>query len=98
MISPTVIRKLQLILEEIVLQSIVPHLDGLASGYPIRAVIEYSEASESSSFTLRYGGDGFDPMQSGDPLTVMLVRGIASKTLHAFDKENCLSIEIGQGR
>ena len=93
-LTPMEMRDLQLIFEEMIMQSIVPHLDGLGTGFPVHAVIEHSEATGKTSFSVRYGGDAYDPFRDGDPLSARLVRGIASGCEHAFGETNALEIAL----
>ena len=92
LLSSVTVRNLQLALEEMVLQTIVPHLDRRGTGYPIEIVIEYAEAEETVSLSLRYGGDPFDPTAREDNLSAMLIKGVASDVSYSYDGENSLFI------
>ena len=94
MLAPAAARKLQLVFEEMIMQGIIPHLDRLGDGYPVRSVIEYSEADGTAALSVRYGGDRFDPLTDGDNLSAGLVKGIALETKHSFDEDNCLVIRV----
>ena len=94
LLSPVIIRNLQLAFEEMILQTILPHLDSQGAGYPVEAVIEYSEADESISMSLRYGGDSFDPTADAENLSAILIRGITAEMKYTYDYENKLFIRF----
>ena len=97
LLSPIAIRNLELFFEETIIQNIVPHLDNLGTGYPIRSVIEYSEADGKIVHTINYGGDCFNPLRDGDALSARLVKGIASLAKHTYDEDNCLELTVLTG-
>ena len=94
MLSPVVIRNLQLFFEETITQNIVPHLNSQGNGYPIRCVIEYSEADGTTTLSIEYGGDSYNPIMDGNPLSARLVEGFASQVKHTFDPSNRLVLTI----
>ena len=93
-LAPVMIRNMELVFEEIIMQNVIPHLDEMKTGYPIESVIEYSEADGKLSFTVRYGGDRFDPLQDAESLSARVVTGIASKTGFSYTDGNSLVIEL----
>ena len=94
MLPPVAIRNLQLFFEETITQNIVPHLNSQGNGYPIRCVIEHSEADGTTTLSIDYGGDSYNPMLDGNPLSVRLVEGIASHVKHTCDPSNRLVLTI----
>ena len=96
MLAPVTLRKLQLVFEEMIMQDVIPHLDQAGAGYPVRAVVEYSEAERTATISIRYGGDRFDPFTDGDELSARLVRGIAAKTEYAYDAENSMVVVLAE--
>ena len=93
-LSPVAIRNLQLLFEETITQNIVPHLDSQRDGYPIHCVIEHSEADWTTTLSIDYGGDSYNPIRDGDPLSARLIEGVASQTEHTFDPSNRLVLTI----
>lgn len=92
MLSPVTVRNLQLAIEEMILQTIVPHLESLGSGYSIQAVIEYAEADETVSLSVQYGGDAFDPTGDEENLSARLIKGVTKEIKYSYDSENSLLI------
>lgn len=89
LLPPVTIRNLQLFFEEMIMQNIVPHLDSLGEGWPIRSVFEYSKAEGKIVLSIYYGGGCFNPLRDGDALSARLVRGIASLEKHSYDENSC---------
>ena len=94
MLPPVAIRVSQLIFEETIMQNIVPHLNSQGNGYPIRCVIEHSETDGTTTLSIDYGADRFNPMTDGNPLSAKLVEGITSQINHTFDPSNHLVLKI----
>ena len=65
MLPPVATRNLQLFFEEMIMQNIVPHINSQKNGYPIRCVIEHSEANWTTTFSIDYGGDSYNPILDG---------------------------------
>ena len=49
----------------------------------IRAVVEYAETTENAVWTFCYGGPCLDAIQSGDELTLSVLRGMTDKMEYA---------------
>ena len=94
MISPMKTRHIQLVFEEMVLQSILPYLDRQDNGFPIKAVIEHSEVDGKLSISIEYGGGRFDPLSDAQNLSVKMVKGIATHVKYQYENGNCLEIEV----
>ena len=63
----------------------------------IRAVIEYSEADEKATMTLKYNGPAYDVTRQGDPLSLSVLKGIASGMQYgaaAGEYENQVTMEF----
>ena len=67
--------RIQLAFEETVQQLLIPTLEDPR----IRVVTEYSEAEEKAVMILRYNGPERDVTQTGDELSVTMLKGISSK-------------------
>ena len=94
MLPPVAIRNLQLLFEETVMQNIVPHINSQENGYPIRCVIEHSEADKTTTCVIDYGGDSYNPVVDGDLLSARLVEGITSQVKHTCDSSNRLVLTL----
>ena len=92
MLSPVTVRNLQLALEKMIVQTILPHLDEEGAGYPLEAVIEYAEAEKTVSLSVHYGGEPFDPTAGEDNLSARLIRGVASEVKYGYGEDNVLFI------
>ena len=93
-LPPVAIRILQLLFEETVMQSIIPHINSQENGYPIRCIIEHSETYGTTSLSIDYGGDSYNPILEGNPLSAKLVEGITSQVEYTFDPSNRLVMTI----
>ena len=94
MLPPVKTRHVQLIFEELVLQSIVPRLDRRGDGYPVEAVVEYSEADGKLSMSVKYGGGPFNPLSDALSLPAKVVTGIAAHAEYRYADGNGLRIEV----
>ena len=81
---------LQLIFEEMVVQTIIPHLS--SDAYPIRVMIDHSDTDGSLEMRTVYSGEAYNPFIDQDNLSVQIVRSIASKTDHCYDGINQVAI------
>lgn len=96
MLSPVTTRHLQLLFEELIMQGVIPHLERSNNEYPIQGVIEYSEAERTTTLSIHYGGDSFDPISDGDEISARLVRSFATETSYTFDSDNCLVVILSE--
>ena len=88
MLSPVMIRNLQLTFEEIVSQNVV----GRSGVYPINIGIEHSETDETETMSITYGGEKYDPFTDGDELSVMIVKKLAASAEYSYDTENRITV------
>ena len=94
LLSPAIIRNLQLAFEELVIQNIVGKLDYDNDGFPINVGIEYSETDASAEMTITYGGDRYDPFADGDELSVMIVKKLAASAQYSYETENRIAVKF----
>ena len=73
-IAPKQASRIRLAFEELVQQMLVPALEKPR----IQAVIEYSEAGEQATMTVRYNGPRSDITAEGDALSLALLKGMVS--------------------
>ena len=78
--------RIQLAFEETVQQMLMPALDEVH----IEAACEYSEAEESSEWTIRYAGPRLDVTKTGDGLARAVLGGVAERVDYAWDGEATL--------
>lgn len=87
---------LQLLFEELIMQGIIPHLDRSNNRFPIQAVIEYSEAERTTTLSIHFGGDRFDPITDTDEISARLSKGFATETSYISDSDNCLVVVLSE--
>ncbi len=97
-VPPEVVRALMLLFEELVTQLLLPRLPE-----PPRVVwsMEYDPAEESARVSVRYNGGPFDVMESGEELSLAIVRGYAEDIRYAAedgDLANGLSLTVKRWR
>ena len=56
----------------------------------VQAVCEYSEATETAEWTIRYGGKRFDIIGSDDDLALVLLKGMTERMEYAWDEGEAL--------
>ena len=71
--------------EEIVMLSLIPHLEQSGKGYPVTVDIQYAEADDELTVKICYGGDPYDPLNGGQSLAVGVIRAITSEIEYEFD-------------
>ena len=95
LISEKTTRNAQLIFEEAVAASISSHSEQSANVLPMQVVFEISETDSSFCMNVRYGGDSFDPLKTGDDISMSIIRNLAVSCEHSFDADgNHLCIKI----
>ena len=76
LISPRTILRMQSVFEELCVQQLLPRAGNEVA---MRLIVEYSEDDNLTELTLRYGGLSFNPLDEGDELSAMLVKGACSR-------------------
>ena len=71
--------------EEIVMLSLIPHLEQTGKGYPVTVDIQYAETDDELTVKICYGGDPYDPLDGGQSLAVGVIRAITSEIEYEFD-------------
>ena len=94
MISPKLLRGLELAFEELVMQNIRGSLEHSESGLPINIEIEHSETDETAQMKITYGGDRYDPFSDGDELSAMLIKKLAVETRYCYNDRNEVVIKF----
>ena len=94
MVSPKILRNLELAFEELVMQNIIGFIDQNSEVFPINIGIEHSETDETATMKITYGGANYDPFTDGDELSVMIVKKLASEIKHSFSGKNEIQIRF----
>ena len=67
----------------------------------IAVVIEYSEATEKATLSIRYGGPELNVLTYGDPLAITVVQGVATSIEYRWDEgadlPNQVFLELSEG-
>ncbi len=92
--SPKQVHTLELVLEEMIVNQLLPHLP--ATALPLGAQVGYSEQESSVEAILTYGGDAYHPLQKGeDALSQAIVNQLTTNLLHTYqDGHNRLSFRL----
>ncbi len=93
-ISQLEIRNLVLAFEELVFQHILP---AVAMGFvelPLEVQINHSDADGETSLQASWGGAPYNPLESGDELSGMLLRSLAHETSYRYEKGNRLTLVL----
>lgn len=85
------IYRLQNIFEELCMQTLAPRM-GLDP--QIRMLVEYSEENNDTSMTIRYAGPDFNPLEEGDELSVLLVKGLCRSSSYRCDHSEVFANEL----
>ncbi|MBO5552316.1 MAG: amino acid ABC transporter ATP-binding protein, partial [Lachnospiraceae bacterium] len=86
-IQPKAVMGLQLAFEELVMQMLIPEVEGGRISFPINLEIRHSEADETSNFSVEYSGGKYDPFVDGDELSSALIKKAASGTKFSYDEK-----------
>ena len=94
MMGKTVQRNLGLMFEETVVRNLLPELGRQPEGFPLRVHMEYSEQDADTTLALVWGGRAYNPVESGDELSRMIVTRLAKDIQYRFDDENHMEISV----
>ena len=94
MVTEAELRRILLVFEELVMQSIFTHIRETGNGFPIRVAAEHSGEDGTTAMTVTFGGDAFDPLTQGDGISAAIVRRMTSEIRCRYDGENRISAVI----
>ena len=94
MVSPRILRDLELAFEELVVQNIRGALEHSGGGLPINIDIEHSETDETAQMKITYGGGRYDPFSDGDELSAMIIKKLAYDVKSTYDGKNEVIIKF----
>ena len=83
-VSQRTIYNIQSYLEEMCVQIILPRMN---DSFELLVTIEYSEEKDDADVVIRYSGESFDPMQSDNDLSLLLVNKAAEKITYRMEAE-----------
>ena len=81
-VSQRTIYNIQSYIEEMCVQIILPQLKGT---FEMLVTIEYSEEHDDADVVVRFSGDAFDPRQTDNELSMLLVKKAADSIAYSFD-------------
>ena len=81
-VSQRTIYNIQSYIEEMCGQIILPQLKGT---FEMLVTIEYSEEHDDADVVVRFSGDAFDPRQTDNELSMLLVKKAADSIAYSFD-------------
>ena len=81
-ISQRTIYNIQAYIEEMCVQIILPQMK---DSFEALVTIEYSEEKDTVDVVVRYGGESFDPLQTDNELSMLLVKKAADRIGYNFD-------------
>ena len=91
MMPQRIINGMQVVFEELCVQTIMPHM---ADDFLLQISVEYSDENSTASMRIRYSGDHFNPLERGDELSLMLVRNVAGDISYRVIDEDGYSSEL----
>lgn len=78
MIENKIVLRIQIVLEELCVQTILPQLDN--NDVNIKIILEYSEETNMIDVFVSYNGDRFNPLSSANEISLKLIKNATSKT------------------
>ncbi len=90
LLTPDMIRNLNLVFEELTSSGLVPYPETL----PIQTEIEYLDEDEVVQMTMTYGGPAYNPLEDGDPLSAMIVRKTSESAEYDYGTQNRIVLRL----
>ena len=87
-ISQRTIYNIQSYIEEMCVQILLPQM---CDSFAMQVTIEYAEEQDKAEVVVRYSGEAFNPMETDNELSMMLVKKAAEKISHQYDAQQELS-------
>ena len=86
-ISQKTIYNIQSYVEEMCVQILLPQMDNL---FEMLITLEYSEEKDEANVVIRYNGNGFDPLQTENELSLLLAKKATESIVYQAEPENVL--------
>ena len=86
-ISQKTIYNIQSYVEEMCVQILLPQMDNL---FEMLITLEYSEEKDEANVVIRYDGNGFDPLQTENELSLLLAKKATESIVYQAEPENVL--------
>ena len=80
--SQRTIYNLQAYIEEMCVQIILPNL---RDPFEMLVTVEYSEEQNDADVVIRYGGEPFDPLQTGNEISLLLAKKATAEIVYRYD-------------
>ncbi len=90
LLSPKMIRNMELCFDELVIQNISAISD--RGGMPIDITADYSETDGSVVMDITYGGDKYDLLTEGDELSMTIIKKLSSNIDYKYDDKNHITV------
>lgn len=87
-LAPRELRRLVLVFEEVVFQSLVPAAREGKCDFPLAIQIEHAAVEEGITMRMTWGGATFDPLTQGDELSATLVSSLCSSARYQYADGN----------
>lgn len=81
MIEQKNIYRMQLIIEELCVQNILPHI---GDDVHMKILIEYSDDAGGKEMSISYNGDNYNPLAGCDEISLSIVKNLAKNISHDF--------------
>ena len=86
-ISQKTIYNIQSYVEEMCVQILLPQMD---NRFEMLITLEYSEEKDEANVVIRYNGNGFDPLQTENELSLLLAKKATESIVYQAEPENVL--------
>lgn len=94
MISVKTLQHIILVLEELVIQNILPAISVDRDTFPIVVDIEYSGTKGETNIEITYGGKEYNVLTQGDELSMMIVKKMVAKIRYEKKDRNHISVML----
>ena len=94
MLEKMVYRNFSLMFEEIVINDLLTELRKKQADNPLRVHMEYSESDQDATLLLDWDGEVYNPVESGDELSRMIVTRLSKGVSYQHEGSNHLEIRI----
>ena len=94
MLSPAYVNRIEMVIEEVCLQTILP---GLSCDTQVTFSLEHSEKNESCEIRISWGGPSVNPLLSMDELSMRLTKNAAKQIAYSYEAgTNIVTVAISE--
>jgi polar amino acid transport system ATP-binding protein len=94
MLSARTTHGIMLAFEELVFQTVLPHVHARHTGFPIDVLIEYDENEDSVLMRVSWAGEPYDPLAESDDFPVAIVQNITRSARYEFADKNVVTLTL----